>query len=160
VTDELLIRRMRSGDLQRVMEIELVCFTMPWSEATFRGLLRRTDADLLIAEQAGDIAGYAAFWAVLDQGELGNVSVAPGWRRRGIGERLVNAVLARAADRGVREVFLEVRVSNLGAQKLYHRYGFEEVGRRRNYYLEPVEDALVMRRELSVVPLMRIGDEG
>ena len=159
MTAEILIRRMRSADLPRVMEIELMCFTMPWSEATFRGLLRRNDADLLIAEHAGDIAGYAAFWAVLDQGELGNVSVAPGWRRRGIGQRLVNAVLARAADRGVREVFLEVRVSNLGAQKLYHRYGFEEVGRRRNYYLEPVEDALVMRREVAVMPVMPIGDE-
>jgi len=159
VTAEILIRRMRSADLPRVMEIELMCFTMPWSEATFRGLLRRNDADLLIAEHAGDIAGYAAFWAVLDQGELGNVSVAPGWRRRGIGQRLVNAVLARAADRGVREVFLEVRVSNLGAQKLYHRYGFEEVGRRRNYYLEPLEDALVMRREVAVMPVMPIGDE-
>jgi ribosomal-protein-alanine N-acetyltransferase len=158
MTNDLLIRRMRSSDLTRVMEIELVCFTMPWSEATFRGLLRRTDADLLIAEQRGDIAGYAAFWAVLDQGELGNVSVAPGWRRRGIGQRLVKAVLTRAADRGVREVFLEVRVSNVGAQKLYHRYGFEEVGRRRNYYLEPVEDALVMRRELTL-PVLPIGDE-
>jgi [ribosomal protein S18]-alanine N-acetyltransferase len=159
MTNDLLIRRMRPSDLPRVMEIELVCFTMPWSEATFRGLLRRTDADLLIAEQGGDIAGYAAFWAVLDQGELGNVSVAPGWRRRGIGQKLVNAVLTRAADRGVREVFLEVRVSNVGAQKLYHRYGFEEVGRRRNYYLEPVEDALVMRRELTELPVLPIGDE-
>ena len=71
----------------------------------------------------------------------------------------MKAVLTRAADRGVREVFLEVRVSNVGAQKLYHRYGFEEVGRRRNYYLEPVEDALVMRRELTALPVATIGDE-
>ncbi len=151
---------MRVADLARVMEIELVCFTMPWSEATFRGLLRRTDADLFIAEHAGEIAGYAAFWAVLDQGELGNVSVAPGWRRRGIGQKLVNAVLTRASERGVREVFLEVRVSNVGAQNLYLQYGFAEVGRRRNYYLEPVEDALVMRKELNGVPTMRPREEG
>jgi [ribosomal protein S18]-alanine N-acetyltransferase len=160
VSADIVIRRMRASDLPRVMEIELICFTMPWSEATFRGLLRRTDADLFIAEHAGEVAGYAAFWAVLDQGELGNVSVAPGWRRRGIGQKLVHAVLGRAAERGVREVFLEVRVSNLGAQKLYLQYGFAEVGRRRNYYLEPVEDALVMRRELQVKPIMRIGDQG
>jgi [ribosomal protein S18]-alanine N-acetyltransferase len=159
VTEEIAIRRMRPADLPRVMEIELVCFTMPWSEATFRGLLRRTDADLFIAEHVGEIAGYAAFWAVLDQGELGNVSVAPGWRRRGIGQKLVNAVLARAGERGVREVFLEVRVSNVGAQKLYQQYGFAEVGRRRNYYLEPVEDALVMRKDLDSLPMMRMGDE-
>jgi [ribosomal protein S18]-alanine N-acetyltransferase len=151
------IRPMRSADLARVLDIEVECFTMPWSEATFRGLLRRSDADLFVAEEAGEVVGYAAFWAVLDQGELGNLSVASGWRRRGIGERLVHAVLVRAHERGVREVYLEVRVSNYGAQSLYHRYGFAEVGRRRNYYLEPVEDALVMRRALDT-PLFLLDD--
>jgi ribosomal-protein-alanine N-acetyltransferase len=154
----LNIRRMRLADLARVMEIELQSFTMPWSEATFRGLLRRSDADLFVAEEKTVVVGYSVFWCVLDQGELGNVSVAPGWRRRGIGEALVRAVLTHARDRGVREIFLEVRVSNMGAQKLYERYGFQQVGRRRNYYTEPVEDALVMRRELDVIPLLNVGD--
>jgi ribosomal-protein-alanine N-acetyltransferase len=150
-------RRMRPSDLSRVMQIELQCFTMPWSEATLRGLLRRSDADLFVAEDNHEVVGYTVFWCVLDQGELGNVSVAPGWRRRGIGEGLVRAVLASARDRGVREIFLEVRVSNTGAQKLYERFGFLEIGRRRNYYLEPVEDALVMRRELDTLPMMNVG---
>ena len=156
--DGLSFRVMRLPDLPRVLEIELQCFTMPWSEATFRGLLRRSDADLYVAEHDHQIVGYAVFWAVLDQGELGNVSVAPGWRRRGIGHGLVRTVLARARERGVRDVFLEVRVSNTGAQRLYENYGFAEVGRRKNYYLEPLEDALVMRRELDVLPLIQLGD--
>ncbi len=148
----VLIRTMRPADLPRVMEIELQCFTMPWSEATFRGLLRRSDADLYVAELNQDVVGYSVFWSVLDQGELGNVSVAPDWRHRGIGEELVKTILVAANRRGVREVFLEVRVSNTVAQKMYERFGFAQVGRRRNYYLEPVEDALVMRHQSSPTP--------
>ncbi len=154
----VVFRNMRLPDLARVMEIELQCFTMPWSEATFRGLLRRSDADLFVAQAEHLVVGYSVFWCVLDQGELGNVSVAPGWRRQGIGEGLMRTVLARAHERVVREVFLEVRVSNSGAQRLYERYGFAEIGRRRNYYLEPVEDALVMKRELDTSPVLNLGD--
>jgi len=141
---------MRLADLPAVLAIEVQSFTMPWSEATFRGLLRRSDADLFVAEVNGELVGYTVFWAVLDQGELGNVSVAPNWRNRGIGHQLIDAVLSRASERGVREIYLEVRVSNTGAQQLYDRYGFRQVGRRRNYYLEPTEDALVMRLDLDV----------
>ena len=140
------IRTMRSADLPQVMLIELSTFTMPWSEATFRGLLRRRDSDLLVADVKGEIAGYAVFWAVLDQGELGNVAVDESHRGQGIGSKLIQAVLDRATDRGVREVFLEVRKSNIGAQDLYKTFGFSEVGRRKNYYLEPLEDALVMKK--------------
>jgi ribosomal-protein-alanine N-acetyltransferase len=123
---------------------------MPWTEATFRGLFRRTDADLFVAETLElEVTAYAVFWAVLDQGELGNVAVAPEWRGRGISRRLLDAVARRARERGVRELFLEVRVSNNTARQLYQSYGFREVGRRRNYYMEPVEDALVMRKDLD-----------
>jgi [ribosomal protein S18]-alanine N-acetyltransferase len=150
------IRRMRATDLREVMQIELATFTMPWSEATFRGLLRRTDSDLFVAEHGGKVAGYTVFWAVMDQGELGNVAVADGYRGKGIGTMLVDAVLMCAAERGVREVFLEVRKSNEGAQNLYRGFlyrgfGFFEVAKRKNYYLEPVEDAIVMRLDLPAV---------
>lgn len=147
---EAVIRRMRLADLPAVLAIEGQSFSMPWSEATFRGLLRRTDADLFVAEVNHELIGYTVFWAVLDQGELGNVSVAPEWRRKGIGHLLIDTVLARASERGVSEIYLEVRVSNTGAQQLYNRYGFRQVGRRRNYYLEPTEDALVMRLDLDL----------
>ncbi len=145
----LEIRRMRSADLPQVMLIELATFTMPWSEATFRGLLRRRDSELLVAEIRGEIAGYAVFWAVLDQGELGNVAVDESYRGKGIGSQLIQAVLNNAEERGVREIFLEVRRSNTGAQDLYKSFGFLEVGRRKNYYLEPLEDALVMKKILN-----------
>ena len=146
----LEIRKMRSTDLPRVMQIELATFSMPWGESTFRGLLRRRDSDLLVAEIKGDVAAYAVFWAVLDQGELGNLAVDERWRGKGIGSRLVEAVLEHAFDRGVKEIFLEVRKSNVRAQELYKAYGFDEVGRRKNYYLEPAEDALVMKKTIEL----------
>jgi ribosomal-protein-alanine N-acetyltransferase len=124
---------------------------MPWSEATFRGLLRRRDAEMITAEAGGAVVGYAAFWCVVDQGELGNVAVSADWRGYGIGARLVEDVLRRAARRGVREVFLEVRPSNAVARALYERLGFRPVGRRRNYYQAPVEDAIVLRHIVTAL---------
>lgn len=144
----LEIRKMRSADLPQVMLIEFATFTMPWSEATFRGLLRRKDSDLIVADIKGEIAGYAVFWAVMDQGELGNVAVDDDHRGKGIGSKLIEAILQRADERGVKEIFLEVRKSNVRAQDLYKTFGFSEVGRRKNYYLEPLEDALVMKKQL------------
>lgn len=143
--DEVRVRAMRPEDLSAVMRIEKASYSMPWGDGTFRGLLRRADSDLIVAEAAGQTVGYAVAWFVVDQAELGNVAVAQDWRGRGIGALLLEEILDRAGRRGMREIFLEVRPSNLVAQRLYERHGFREVGRRRHYYLEPSEDALVMR---------------
>jgi [ribosomal protein S18]-alanine N-acetyltransferase len=144
---DVRIRRMCEADLDAVMEIERASFTMPWTEETFRGLLRRSDAVLWAAESAGEeVVGYAAVWIVLDQAELGDVAVADGWRRRGVGRRLLDAVLEEMAARSVRELYLEVRLSNRVARRLYEQYDFVEVGRRKDYYGQPKEDALVLRR--------------
>jgi [ribosomal protein S18]-alanine N-acetyltransferase len=144
----IVLRAMTAADIPIVLAIEHESYTVPWSEATFRSLLRRRDAELIVAEAGGAVIGYAIFWTVLDQSELGNVAVTGSWRGRGIGHRLVAAVLDRAEQRGVREVFLEVRPSNTAARSLYERFGFAPVGRRRNYYQEPAEDALVLRRPI------------
>jgi [ribosomal protein S18]-alanine N-acetyltransferase len=144
---EVRVRRMSYADLGMVMEIERASFTMPWTEETFRGLLRRSDSLLWVAESRREgVVGYAAVWIVLDQAELGDIAVADGWRRRGIGRRLLEATLEAMAERSVRELYLEVRPSNREARALYERYGFEEVGRRKDYYARPREDALVLRR--------------
>ena len=139
------VRLLRAADLPRVMEIEVASFSTPWRENTFRGLMRRTDTDLFVAEEAGQVVGYAACWTVVDQSELGNVAVAVEARGRGIGGALVDAVIARVRERGAVELFLEVRESNLGAQRVYRERDFVIVSRRRSYYSSPTEDALVMR---------------
>jgi [ribosomal protein S18]-alanine N-acetyltransferase len=146
---EVQLRDMMPADIGTVVDIERASYTVPWSEATFRGLLRRRDAEMVSAEAAGAVIGYAAFWCVVDQGELGNVAVSAAWRGQGLGARLVEDVLRRAGQRGVREVFLEVRPSNTIARALYERLGFRPVGRRRNYYQAPVEDAIVLRHIVS-----------
>jgi [ribosomal protein S18]-alanine N-acetyltransferase len=144
------VRDMTSADIPVVVAIERASYSVPWSEATFRGLLRRADADLIVAVSGETVIGYSVLWCVLDQAELGNVAVTAVWRGRGVGERLVAEMLCRAGARGIREVFLEVRPSNAVARRLYERFGFEHVGRRRNYYQKPVEDALVLRRPVHI----------
>ena len=139
------VRPMRHDDLPAVVAIENESYAVPWTEATFRGMLRRRDADLLAAEVDGRLVGYAAQWTVADQGELGNIAVATDWRGMGIGRSLLSSVIECARLRGVRELFLEVRPSNTVAHRLYERFGFRRAGRRRNYYSSPREDALVLR---------------
>jgi ribosomal-protein-alanine N-acetyltransferase len=142
---ELRIRPMREHDLPRVMEIEVQCFSTPWKEPTFKGLMRRTDTDLYVAEIEGRIVGYAACWTVIDQSELGNVAVTPDARGLGVGGALVDTVVERVKARGATECFLEVRESNGVARAIYRDRGFTVVGRRRSYYAHPTEDALVKR---------------
>ena len=144
---------MTVADVSAVTRTERESFTVPWTRSTFVSLLARDDAHLWVAEAgptgAEEIVGHVVTWVVLDQAELGDIVVAKAWRGRGIGQRLVDTVIARVREEGVREVFLEVRESNESAQRLYLRNGFREVARRRNYYTRPHEDALVMRKNLD-----------
>lgn len=140
------VRGMEAEDLAAVLVIERASFTVPWTAATFRGLLERTGTGLWVAEVGGEVVGYAVVWMVANQAELGNVAVAESFRRRGVATRLVETVVEWLGGRGVREVFLEVRESNRAAQRLYEGRGFDVVGRRKGYYSRPREDALVLRR--------------
>ncbi len=148
IAAEPLIRNLTFADLPAIMEIERMSFSTPWRESTFVGLLRRSDSDLIGATRVGRLVGYCVCWTVGDQAELGNVAVSPQERGRGTGTRLVQAGLERVKQRGARECYLEVRESNLTARSIYEKCGFEAIGRRRNYYSRPSEDAVVMRRDL------------
>lgn len=149
VTAERLIRTLSVADLPAILEIERASFSTPWRETTFEGLLLRRDTDVIGITQVGRLIGYAISWTVGDQAELGNVAVAPSERGQGLGRMLVDASLRLVQARGAREVFLEVRESNTGARDLYEKSRFRVVGRRKNYYAKPLEDALVMRRDLG-----------
>ncbi|CAN5661178.1 ribosomal protein S18-alanine N-acetyltransferase [soil metagenome] len=147
-TDPVL-RKLSLPDLSRVVEIETVSFSTPWRRETFESLLGRTDTDMIAAVEADMLVGYAICWTVVDQAELGNVAVAMEARGRGLGRMLVVESLERVRKRGARECFLEVRESNTSARKLYEQTGFTVIGRRSGYYRKPIEDAFVMRVELS-----------
>lgn len=139
------VRPAREADLGEVVSIEEASFPIPWSERAFRAVMGRADAVLLVAEEDGWIVGHAAAWFAGDEGELADVAVRPSRRGHGLGRRLVEAIREASVERGVRDLYLQVRESNDAARHLYATAGFEPVGRRRSYYRSPKEDALVLR---------------
>lgn len=145
----LTVRSMRPADLPEVMLIERRSFTAPWEESTFRGLMRRPSASLFVAEDGGEVAGFSVMWFAADEGELGDIAVLPELRGQGIGRLLLAESIAIAAARGTRSLYLEVRETNCRARGLYEAVGFSKVGVRKQYYTEPVEDAIVMRLDLQ-----------
>jgi ribosomal-protein-alanine N-acetyltransferase len=144
------IRPMDRRDLPAVLAIEEQSFATPWTSRTFVNLMRRPNAALFAAVDVRNaVVGYAVIWFAGGEGELGDLAVRHSDRGRGIGSALVDTVLVEARERGAHEIFLEVRASNTGARTLYERSGFQDVGNRPGYYNDPVEDALIMRREVS-----------
>jgi ribosomal-protein-alanine N-acetyltransferase len=140
---------MRPSDLPEVLLIERRSFTAPWEESTFRALMRRPSAALIVAEVEDRVAGYAVLWFAADEGELGDLAVLTELRGRGIGAALLASSVREASDRGARWLYLEVREGNASARRLYERAGFRVVGTRRKYYSAPAEDAIVMRLNLQ-----------
>lgn len=134
------------ADAPALAALERVAFTDPWSAASLRDLVASSSAFGFVAEDAGVVVGYGLGRAVVDEGEVLNLAVAPSHRRRGIARALLALLLDRFDAHPVREVFLEVRESNLPALELYRRQGFVPVGRREGYYRHPVEAGLVLRR--------------
>jgi len=119
-------------------------FSDPWSTQDFRDCLV-SDALFLVGDRGGKVGGYVVAIDAADEGEILNLAVDPGGRRQGLGRALVLSVLEALAARGARQIYLEVRDSNGPARALYAAQGFQEVGRRKQYYRRPVEDAIVLR---------------
>lgn len=141
---------MRRADLDAVLAIERASFSMPWSRGAFLYEMEQNRvARCLVVREEAHVVGYLCLWEVADELHITNVAVHPQWRRRGIGRALLQDVLAEALARGIRMVVLEVRPSNVEARALYESLGFRVVGRRRGYYYDTGEDALVMQTTLS-----------
>jgi ribosomal-protein-alanine N-acetyltransferase len=149
--DRCPIRASNPADSARIAELERVCFPDPWSAAGIQEVLEAPHCLGYVAELNGVVVGYGLARWVAETGEILNLAVEPPHRRRGIAEALLGEILDALAGRGVREVFLEVRESNLPARVLYQSRGFCLAGMRRAYYRHPVEDALVLRLSLTGV---------
>src|SRR5713226_4051356 len=153
--EDLIIERMLTDDVPAVMAVDHLCFPSPWSENAYRSEMGNVSAYYLVArlpERAwgadaghrGRLVGFGGAWIVMDEAHVTTIGVHPEYRRHGIGERLFAALLEEARERGVRRATLEVRESNRGAQALYARFGFIPIARRRRYYSDTDEDAIVM----------------
>ena len=144
------IRKMTDREVPQVAELEKLCFAMPWSEKSVAGELDNPLALWLVVMEGDRLAGYVGSQTMMDETDMMNLAVAPQFRRQGVGETLVNALVASLKELGSRCLTLEVRDSNGPARALYAKLGFVEVGRRRGYYRDPREDALILRKEWEI----------
>ena len=144
------IRKMTAREVPQVAELEKLCFAMPWSKKSVAGELDNPLALWLVAMEGDRLAGYVGSQTVMDETDMMNLAVAPQFRRQGVGEALVNALTASLKQLGSRCLTLEVRDSNEAARALYGKLGFTEIGRRRGYYRDPREDALILRKEWEI----------
>jgi ribosomal-protein-alanine N-acetyltransferase len=168
----LVVEPMQLAHVPAIMEIERESFSLPWPEEAYRHelthnelahyyVLRPRSAALSIAPMpiwrrlwqamrrrppadTGLILGYGGFWLMYDEAHISTLAIRVAWRRQGLGELLLAALLDKAQRLGASRVTLEVRVSNAAAQNLYAKYGFEQVGRRKGYYADNREDALIL----------------
>jgi ribosomal-protein-alanine N-acetyltransferase len=161
-----IVEPMSLDDVPQVMEIERESFPLPWPERAYRyELTQNQNSHYVVLRFAREpdradgwnplkwlwqrdprptILGYGGFWMIAGEAHISTLAVTTSWRKRGLGELLLWSMLKRATAMRVFEATLEVRVSNHAAQSLYLKYGFEKVGRRRRYYQDNGEDALIM----------------
>ncbi len=152
--DAVTIREMSPGDVLVIMEIEKASYSMPWSETSFLGEVYSRHSITRVAELNGNIVAYVCIKQVADEGVLMNLTVHPDYRRQGIANMIFGNAIEDLRTNGCRFLFLEVRISNIAAKKLYEKLHFKVIGTRKDYYLRPTEDAVVMMRELSSHPVM------
>jgi ribosomal-protein-alanine N-acetyltransferase len=144
-TAPVQIADMTLRDLADVQEVENLSFPVPWPPNAFRHeLSQNRNARYIVARQERKVVGYAGLWLMVDEAHITTFAVHPRFRRQRIGQRLLQRLFEIADEVGAEWLTLEVRVSNLAAQKLYEKYGFRRAGIRRHYYSDNNEDALIM----------------
>lgn len=141
----MTVRRATIEDAKEIFAIEMDCFSVPWSLDSIEAELINQEKKLYyVIEDTEGVVGYAGAWLVYDEGQITNIAIRPSARRQGFGATLTRALIEECFKRGMHEIFLEVRISNLSALSLYRQLGFTVKGMRKNYYSEPKEDAYIM----------------
>ena len=135
---------MTPDDAEAISALEARCFAMPWSREDFWRETKNELAEYVVGEIGGEIVAYAGAWVSFDQAEVMHVAVEPKLRGQGVGTVLFGELIQAVKKRGATSITLEVRPSNTAAVKLYENFGLKSVGRRKNYYLDNNEDALIM----------------
>ena len=139
------IRRMTLDDIPAVIELDSLSFTLPWPERSFRFELTDNPASRCwVVEQDGKVLGMIVAWMLVDEAHIATIATHPEYRRHGIARKLLMYALRYMSKEGAVTSFLEVRESNSAAQEMYRKVGYEEVGRRKRYYKDTNEDAILM----------------
>jgi len=143
--DDFLIRDAVEDDVKPLTDLDRICFDLPWSEVSFfEEITRNGIARYVVAEVAGEIAGYAGIWLIHEEGHITNIAVHPDFRRQGIAKALISELFAMSEGCGVKTYTLEVRASSESAISLYKNMGFKKCGVRKKYYENNSEDAIIM----------------
>ncbi len=140
-----------AADLDGVLAIEEASFNNPTTREWYEGELKRPEVCFiyLLRTDEDPVAGFCAFWMVVDQAHINNLAVRPELRQQGLGTHLLESIVEEARHLGATSLSLEVRRSNVAAQRLYFKAGFHQAGVRKNYYTQPVEDALLLLRKIT-----------
>ena len=141
---------MKAEHVPQIADLEKLCFADPWSEMSIASELQSIWSHWLVALEEEQVVGYVGSQSSIDEADIMNIAVHPDFRRKGIAEALINRLAADLKARSIHALMLEVRVSNDSAIALYEKLGFREVGRRKNYYRNPKEDALILRKEWEI----------
>lgn len=145
---DLIIRKAEERDLPAIEILEKQCFSVPWSMESLRhDILENEISFYIVAEMDGNVCGYVGIWNIMDEGHITNVAVSPRFRRRHIGEALLDVLISTCEEAGIEGFTLEVRAGNEAARRLYEKKGFREAGVRPKYYEDNGEDAVIMWRE-------------
>ena len=136
-------------DVGEIAELEKKCFAIPWSEKSFTDEMNNKLAVYLVAKDNGKCIGYAGFWNISGEGGITNVAVLPQYRKQGIGSMLIKTMIKTARELNIYLLTLEVRKSNIAAQGLYNKYGFDIIGERKRYYSDNGEDAWIMTKNFA-----------
>lgn len=131
-----------------IVAIERACFADPWSQRQFEQELSNELAHYVVALMNDQVVGYGGVWSISGEGNITNIAVHPDFRKRGIGQAVVERLISYAQELGLEFLTLEVRESNQGAISLYRKNGFEQVGARKGYYADNGETALLMTKYL------------
>jgi ribosomal-protein-alanine N-acetyltransferase len=140
----VIIREMWWADIPRILKIEIMSFSTPWTEMAFLNEIYNLASINKVAVYGNEIVGYICANCIIDEGHILNIAVHPDMRQRGIANALLEKVVDGLSEKGCKSLYLEVRASNISAIRFYEKYGFVSVGIRKNYYTSPKEDAVVM----------------
>lgn len=147
--DKLIIVPTEESHLDKIAEIESICFSSPWSRKSFADGMANCDIQsYFTAIFDGVIVGYICLFHIFEDGELLNIAVSPEYRKMGIAQSLIDRMVEYLKQKNVNRITLEVRKSNVAAKSLYEKNGFKQFAVRKNYYTDPFEDGIIMEKHI------------